>query len=353
METVTSLKVERARHSKLNDNAEMEFGKTMSDHMFICHFKNGEWQNPRIVPLQDLSLSPATMALHYGQSIFEGMKAFRMQDGRINIFRIDRHSERINKSLARMCMPLLPEELFRDALVELIALDKDWVPSVKDGSLYIRPFVFASEGKFGMGVSKEYTFVIFTGPVVPVYSKSLKVKVEREFIRAAKGGTGYAKCCGNYGGSLYPAQLAQENGYDQVLWTDAFEHEYLEESGITNIMVVINGVLITPELTDTILDGITRDSMLQLARDMNIPVEERKIGVSELLNAFKSKTITEAFCVGTGAVLAQIEVIGIDGTDFQLPASGQQSISFQLKRKLDAIRYGKEEDIYGWNNVVG
>jgi branched-chain amino acid aminotransferase len=320
--------------------------------MFVSNYENGEWQRQRIVPFQNLSLSPAAMALHYGQSIFEGMKAFRMIDGSINIFRIDKHHERINRSLSRMCMPSIPEELFTEALIELVSIDRDWVPSTEDSSLYIRPFVFASEARFGMNISKEYQFVIFTGPVSPVYTQSLKVKVEREYIRAAKGGTGYAKCCGNYGGALYPTQLAKEKGYDQVLWTDATHHEYFEESGITNIMFVVHNTLITPRLTDSILDGITRDCILQLARQEGIPVEESRISVQDIQSAFKYGTITEAFCVGTGAVVAPISVIGIDEHDYELPASTEDSIMYRLKRKLDNIRYGKCEDTFEWNNII-
>ena len=355
METTIDISITPVKHSRLLEPgiSQKEFGRLTSDHMFVCKYENGEWQQPEIKPFSEISISPTALALHYGQSIFEGMKAFRMVDGKINIFRIDKHHERINRSLARMCMPEIPEEFFFTALTELVSLDKAWVPSDKDCSLYIRPFVFASEAKFGMSVSNEYHFIIFTGPVKPVYSRPLKVKVEREFIRSAKGGTGYAKCCGNYGGALYPTKLAQNAGYDQVLWTDARDHEYLEESGITNIMLVISGSLITPSLSDSILDGITRDSMLRIARDMHIPVEERRISVTELREAFENKSLTEAFCVGTGAVVVPISIIGIDERNYEVPAQKEGSVMNRLKTKLDALRYGQEEDVYGWNNVVG
>jgi branched-chain amino acid aminotransferase len=297
-------------------------------------------------------LSPVTLALHYGQSIFEGMKAFRMQDGSINIFRIDRHYERLNRSLHRMCMPVIPYELFSSALQQLVGIDKNWVPAEEGSALYLRPFVFASEAKFGVKISDEYKFIIVTGPVATLFQKPIKVKVERKFIRAAKGGTGYAKCAGNYGGSYYPTQLAREEGFDQVIWMDAFEHEYVEESGTMNLMFVIDGKLITPPLSDSILDGITRDSLLQIAYDLKIPAEERPIGITEIRKAFQSKTITEAFGAGTAAVVAPIESISIDNELHQLPPYNNESIMFRLKKELEAIRRGKKEDRYEWNCIL-
>jgi len=354
METIEKIQIQKIKQSRLADGdlEKLEFGKLISDHMFRCHYKNGSWQHASIIPYQDLVLSPLTLALHYGQSIFEGMKAFRMADGSVNIFRIDKHHERLNRSLERMCMPAIPFELFSNALYELVKLDQAWVPSAEGSALYLRPLVFASEARMGVKVSEEYTFLIVTGPVPTLYPKPIKVKVEKEFIRAAKGGTGYAKCAGNYGGAFYPTMKAREEGFDQVIWTDAEEHDYFEESGTMNLMFVINDILITPPLSDSILDGITRDSLLQIARDLNIPFEERKIGCTEVEQAFSDKRITEAFGAGTAAVVAPISVIGIENKIYNLPAYGPDAVMFRLRKELEDLRSGKKADRFGWNNVV-
>jgi len=348
---ITVRKIRRSRIGKV-DFSGLEFGKYISDHMLACDFYDNEWQTPQILPFANLSLSPATLALHYGQSVFEGMKAFRMQNGSINIFRIDKHYDRLVKSLQRMCMQVPPKEIFAEGLTELVKLDKAWVPDENGSSLYIRPFVFASEAKFGVKVADEYRFIIFSGPVGPYYAKPLRVKVEREFIRAAKGGTGYAKCAGNYGGAFYPTQLAREKGFDQVLWTDAGENKFIEESGTMNVMFVINGKLITPGLSDSILDGVTRDSLIQLAKDKGVAVEERRIGTDELITAFRDNTITEAFGAGTAAVVAPINLIHIDGVDYKLPFYTVNSLMNQLKEQLEDIRIGSASDIYNWNHII-
>jgi len=354
MQITQDIPVKKIRRSKIGkvDFSSLEFGKYISDHMLVCDYYDGEWQTPQILPFANLSLSPATLALHYGQSVFEGMKAFRIKDGSINIFRIDKHYDRLVKSLQRMCMQVPPKEIFAEGLTELVKLDKAWVPDENGSSLYIRPFVFASEAKFGVKVADEYRFIIFSGPVGPYYAKPLRVKVEREFIRAARGGTGYAKCAGNYGGAFYPTQLAREKGFDQVLWTDAGENKFIEESGTMNVMFVINGKLITPGLSDSILDGVTRDSLIQLAKDIGVAVEERRIGTNELISAFRDNTITEAFGAGTAAVVAPVKAINIRGTDFQLPEYSHENLSAKLKQKLEQIRTGRTEDVYSWNCII-
>jgi branched-chain amino acid aminotransferase len=354
METMTGFKVTRTKHSKLNevDFTHLEFGKYTSDHMLVADYYHGEWSEPQIVPFANLSLSPTALCLHYGQTVFEGMKAFRMKDGRVNIFRIDRHFQRFNRSLKRMCMAEIPYEIFEEGMRQLVALDKNWVPEQEGSSLYIRPFMYASEARFGVKPSDEYRFIIFTGPVGPLFSRPVKMKVEREFIRAAKGGTGSTKCGGNYGGVMYPTKLAREEGYDNVIWTDARDHNYIEESGAMNLLFVIDGKLITPPNSDSILDGVTKDSLLELAGEMGVDPEERPVSVNEIRDAFKKGTISEAYCVGTAAVASPIEVIGIDGENFQL-ANNENGIVSNLKKKLDAIRYGTEEDIHNWNCIVG
>ncbi|MEI9943269.1 MAG: aminotransferase class IV [Chitinophagaceae bacterium] len=221
METFAQIPVRKISSSMINkvDFNHLEFGKYISDHMLICDYDEGEWQSPQILPLANLSMSPVTLALHYGQTVFEGMKAFRMKDGNVSIFRMDKHYDRFVKSLERMCMAVPPKEIFTEGLIKLIETDKNWVPGKEGTALYIRPFVYASEAMLGVKVSNQYRFIIITAPVPEVYAKPIKIKVETNYIRAAKGGTGFAKCGGNYGGSFYPTQLARQQGYDQLLWT--------------------------------------------------------------------------------------------------------------------------------------
>jgi branched-chain amino acid aminotransferase len=353
MEQTVDISVRKTNHSKIDeaDFNNLEFGKYVSDHMLVCDYANGKWQNPRILPYGNLSMSPSTLALHYGQTVFEGMKAFRTEDGSINIFRIEKHYDRFVRSLERMCMAIVPKEIFIDGLLQLVSLDKAWVPSSNGSSLYIRPFVFASEARFGVKISDEYRFVIFTGPVPPLYPTPIKVKVETHYVRAARGGTGSAKCGGNYGAAYLPTQTARKEGYDQVLWTDAKENKYIEESGMMNVMFVINNSLVTPPLSDSILDGVTRDSLLTLANGLGYKIEERQISTDELKVAFQNKTITEAFGAGT-ALVAPISVIGIHDTDYSLPAYNAYSVMLQLKTKLENIKFGKEKDVYGWNFIL-
>jgi branched-chain amino acid aminotransferase len=359
MELLTEIAVRKTNHSKINevDFDNLEFGKYVADHMLVCDYNNGDtiaigWQQPQIVPFANLSLSPATLALHYGQTVFEGMKAFRMADGRINIFRVDKHYDRFVKSLERMCMAVPPKEVFIDGLLKLVETDKAWVPGQAGASLYLRPFMYASEARFGIKISDEYRFIIFSGPVPELYAKPIKVKVETNYTRAAKGGTGFAKSGGNYGGAYYPTRIAREQGYDQVLWTDGRENKFIEESGMMNVMFVMNDVLVTPPLSDSILDGVTRDSLLTLANDLGYKTEERPVEVAELEKAFLDKTITEAFGAGTAAVVAPIQSIHINGIDFHLPEYNQESVLSKLKQKLGRIRTGVEMDTHEWNFII-
>jgi branched-chain amino acid aminotransferase len=351
MEIAEEILVQPTKHSRLGevDFNNLGFGNYVSDHMLVANYAKGNWDTPKITAFGDLTLSPTTLALHYGQSVFEGMKAFKLEDGRINLFRIHKHYERFVKSLERMCMPVIPEELFIESIHRLVEVDKNWIPSQPGSSLYIRPFMFASEPKFGVHVSNEYCYVVFTGPVGPAFSRPISLKVETEYIRAAKGGTGYAKCAGNYGGAFLPTHKARQAGYDQVLWTDARENKYIEESGMMNAMFVIDGTLVTPPLSDSILDGITRDSLLAIAGDLGINAEARPISLEELEKAFRLNTITEAFGAGTAAVVAPVSVINIYGIDHHLPEYDDNAIMFRLKNKLEAIRSGKDADKFGWN----
>ena len=353
MELTDEIIVQQTSQSRLQevDFNKLGFGNYVADHMLVSNYANGQWDTPKIVPYGDITLSPTTLALHYGQSVFEGLKAFKLEDGRINLFRVQKHYERFVRSLNRMCMAIVPEEIFIDGLRRLVEVDKAWIPTETGSSLYIRPFMFASEAKFGVKISDQYSFLIFTGPVGPAFSQPLKVKVETNFVRAPRGGTGSAKCAGNYGGAFYPTQKAKEAGYDQVLWTDARENKYIEESGMMNAMFVIDGTLVTPPLSDSILDGVTRDSLLTLAADLEIPYEARPISLVELENAFRHNLITEAFGAGTAAVVAPIATIHLNGIDHHLPAYGDNAVMFRLKNKMEAIRTGKDEDKHGWNYI--
>lgn len=354
MEIIADIPVRKTIHSRIGevDFNQLEFGKYIADHMLVCDYANGEWKEPQIVPYANLSLSPSALALHYGQTVFEGMKAFRMHDGRINIFRMEKHYDRFVKSLQRMCMAVPPKDIFMDGLMQLISVDMAWVPAQQGHALYLRPFVFASEARFGVKVSDEYRFIVFTGPVPGLYADPIKVKVETHYIRAARGGTGFAKCGGNYGASFLPTQNARLAGYDQVLWTDAKENKFIEESGMMNVMFVINDTLVTAPLSDSILDGVTRDSLLTLANELGYKVEERAVAITELEEAFKSGAITEAFGAGTAAVVAPIKTININGIDFMLPKYDESKLMFKLKNKLEQIRLGIDTDVHGWNYII-
>lgn len=354
MELTLDIPVRKIAHSKLDavDFKHLEFGKYVADHMLVCDYAHGEWKTPQVVPFANLSLSPTTLALHYGQTVFEGMKAFKTHDGRINLFRLDKHYDRFLRSLDRMCMAPVPKEIFVEGLIRLIEVDKGWVPTEKGSALYIRPFMYASEAKFGVKVSDEFRFIIFTGPVPSLFAQPIKVKVENTYIRAAKGGTGFAKCGGNYGGAFYPTQLAKQQGYDQVLWTGGKDNQFIEESGMMNAMFVINNTLVTPPLSDSILDGVTRDSLLTLANDLGFRTEERPVSISELEKAFREKTISAAFGAGTAAVVAPIAVININGVDHSLPPYDEKSLHQVLKTELELIRTGQKADIHEWNCIV-
>lgn len=354
MTTAPAISVQKTTHSRIpeTDFNNLEFGKYISDHMLMSDWAKGEWSEPVIVPFGELRMTPAILALHYGQAIFEGMKAFRTVDGSINIFRIRKHHDRLNKSLDRMCMPAIPYDMFVQTLHALVELDRNWVPRSDGSSLYIRPVVFASESRLGVKVSDQYKFVILTSPVGPYYNKPFRLKVEGHYTRTAEGGTGFAKCAGNYGGAFYPTQLAKKEGFDQVLWTDHKEHKYIDEVGMMNVMFVFNGKLVTPKLNTAILDGITRDSIVTLAREAGLPIEERRISIDDLEEGFKNKTLTEAFGCGTAAVVAPIAVINIRGIDYAFPPVEPNSIQQQMKKKLLEIRTGAAADSHNWNYLI-
>lgn len=330
------------------DFANIPFGKIYTDHMFMADFKNGEWSNFRIVPYGNISISPATPAIHYGQAIFEGMKAFKGKEGEALVFRPRDNWKRLNISADRICLPNVPEELFMESLATLINLDRDWIPDAPGSSLYIRPFIFSADEYIGIKPSDNFMFMIILCPVGSYYSTPVKVKIETHYTRAAQGGTGFAKTGGNYAGAIYPAKLALQKGYHQLLWTDGITHEYIEESGTMNVMFVIDDTLVTPALSDSILAGITRESVLHLARSWGMKVQERRISVKELIRGLENGSVTDAFGVGTAATIAHIELIGYNEMDYYLPAIKERKFSNRVLAELDSIKRGFKPDPFGW-----
>lgn len=348
-----TIPIQRTTHSKRHevDFTSLEFGKVPTDHMFLSLYKGGQWRNASVLPFGNLSLSPFALGLHYGQAVFEGMKAFRMVDGHICVFRAVANWERLQKTLERMSMPGIPKDLFMDGLAALVDTERDWIPDGEGQSLYLRPLVFASEARIGVKISEEYHFLILASPVGAFYPKPLRVRVETKYVRAAQGGVGFAKCAGNYGAAYFPTQLAKEAGYDQVLWTDSRDHAWLEESGTMNIMAIMGDELVTPPLSSSILAGITRDCLLTLAPEFGLKPVERPIGVQELEERMQQGRLDALFGAGTAAIVAPIETVHVNGTDYPVPVN-PDSPMFKLKARLESIRRGASADIHGWNELI-
>jgi branched-chain amino acid aminotransferase len=344
---ITIQKTPTSRLSEV-DFDHLAFGRSFADHMLVAEYADGAWKSVTIQPYGPLSYQPAMMSIHYGQAIFEGMKAYRAKNGEVLVFRPEENMKRFNKSAVRMCMPEVPEEIFLGGLKQLIELDNAWVPEKEGCSLYIRPFMFATDEYVGVSPSTTYKFIIFNCPVGSYYTKPLRVRVETEFIRAAKGGVGFAKNAGNYGGSLYPTVQANKDGYDQIIWTDAATHQYVEEAGTMNLMFIINGALVTAPTGDTILDGVTRKSVIQIAKDWGVEVQERLLSVKELVEGISSGAVTEAFGAGTAAVIAPIQTIGFEGKDYELPARKETDFSAKVFNEISQIRLGEIPDTRGW-----
>lgn len=331
----------------------LDFGKNFSDHMFVMEYSDGVWGQGEIVPFANLTMHPAMSAIHYGQSIFEGLKANRTIDGKVSVFRPDMNAKRFNESAQRMCMPSIPEGLFVEAIRQLVSLDDEWVTSREGHSLYIRPFMYATDELVGIRPSRTYKFLIITTPVGHYYSEPVNVKIEKSYTRAASGGVGRAKAAGNYAASMYPALLAQKEGYHQLVWTDAAEHKYIEESGTMNIVFQIGDKLITPdENHDTILRGITKRSVLQVAEMWGVEVEERMITIQEIVEAAKNGTLKDAFGAGTAATIAPIAMIGFEDEKFMLPPVEERVLSNKIKKYLSDVKVGRIEDEFGWNLIV-
>lgn len=348
------IKINRIESSRLADVdfESIQFGRVFSDHMFVADYADGKWENFEILPFQDLQYNPAFNSLHYGQSVFEGMKAHVDSDDNVILFRPMDNFRRLNKSCERLCMATIDPEIMLEGLSELVKIDRNWIPKTKDGALYIRPFIFATDQYIGVAPSETYKLVIFTCPVNKYYDAAIKVKVEDVYSRAASGGIGFAKAAGNYAASLLPAKIAKEEGYDQLIWTDSVEHKYIEESGTMNLMVIIDGKIITPPDGETILSGITRMSVIQIAKDLGYSVEERQLSVDEVIKAQKAGKLEDMFGTGTAVTITHVSGFGRNGIDYQLPPLSERKISKHLKNELEAIKRNQKDDYRKWVVVV-
>lgn len=346
------IKINRTKNSKLSslDFNNIPLGRTFTDHYFICEYYDGEWQDMRIEPMNTISIHPATMALHYGQAIFEGMKATLSKDNQPLLFRPEQNAKRFNFSASRLGMPTVSEELFLEALNTLIGLDADWIPPSEGSALYIRPFMFADEGFIGMRAANSYKFMIICSPSGPLYNNPIKLYAETEYIRAANGGTGAAKAAGNYAAAVLPTEKAKAKGYDQVLWLDAIEHKYIQEVGTMNIFFKINNQFITPNLDGSILAGITRDSVITLLKDKGYEVVERPITIDEVIESAKNGSLEEAFGTGTAVFIARIESIGYK--DININVSKETPVADWVTDTMNAIRSGSMPDKFNWMKKV-
>jgi branched-chain amino acid aminotransferase len=354
MTDTLDIKITKTTQPRLaeTDFDNLPFGKTFSDHMLVADYADGEWKNFEILPYGPIEMSPAISALHYGQAFFEGIKAYKHEDGTVSIFRPDKNAARFNKSAERLCMPTLPENIFVQSIAALVDLDRGWIPTKANHALYIRPFMFATDPYLGVTPSATYKYMVIVGPVGPYFSKALRVKIETHYTRAAEGGMGYAKAAGNYGSAMLPARKAAEEGFDQLIWTDAKDHAYVEEMGAANAMFLLDGKLITAETKDTILDGVTRDTVIALAKEWGITVEERKVSVAELIEGAKNGKLTDAFGAGTAATIAPVGSISYNGEEYFLSDPQTREFSQRVFKTLDAIKYGKAPDPHGWNYIV-
>lgn len=340
---ITKVSESKAHEVDLNNSV---MGTRFTDHMFICNYQNGEWINPRIEPLTLIPTHPAAMALHYGQAIFEGMKATLGKDGTPLLFRPDQNAKRMNYSADRMGMPAFPEDLFVEALKQLVAIEKDWVPTQKGSALYLRPFMYADEPFIGMRAATSYKFIVIASPAEPFFSRPIKLYAENKYVRAVNGGTGEAKAAGNYAAAIRPTEYAKAKGYDQVLWLDAQNFEYIQEVGTMNIFIKIGGKFITPDLSGSILAGITRMSVIELLKHKGFEVEERPITLTEIKEAHANGTLEEAFGVGTAVGIAMIEEIGNE--DFKIAFTKGNPVGNDVQDTLNKIKVQELDDTFGW-----
>ncbi|HLT50160.1 branched-chain amino acid aminotransferase [Aequorivita nionensis] len=343
-------KVESSRIGEVDFN-NLIFGSTFSDHMFECDYKDGAWQNPTIKPYGPLTISPGAKVFHYGQAVFEGMKAYKDEKGKIWLFRPEQNFLRINKSSVRMAMPEFPREIFFEALTSLVKLDKDWVKPGLGNSLYIRPFVMGTQVGVGASPSTEYKFMILMSPAQAYYTGDVKVVIADHYSRSANGGVGAAKAAGNYGAQFFPTNLAREKGFQQVIWTDASNHQYLEEAGTMNVFFRVNDTLLTAPISDRILDGVTRKSVIALAKQDNITVEERPVLVSEIVEAAENGSLKEIFGAGTAAVISPVSAFSYKEKTYELDKQ-DDGFATRFKKELLDIQYNRSEDPFGWRYEV-
>jgi len=351
------IKIEKTNSPKQKpDQNNLGFGKYFTDHMFIMDYTKGKgWHDPRIVPYGPLSLDPATMVLHYGQSIFEGLKAYKPKDDRILLFRPKKNMERINLSNDRLCIPPIDEDFAVEAVKTLVSLEKDWIPTKEGTSLYIRPFIIATDPYLGVRSSKTYKFIVILSPSGAYYPSGInpvKIYVENDYVRAVKGGTGYAKTPGNYAASLKAQDIAHEKGYVQVLWLDGVERKYIEEVGSMNVFFKVAGEVITPSLEGSILPGITRDSVIHLLKDWGVKITERRISIQELYDAHAAGKLEEVFGTGTAAVISPVGEMNWNGNKITINDGKIGELSLKLYNTITGIQNAIIEDKFGWTVEV-
>lgn len=353
-----NIRIEKTKNPKPLPAADdpLKFGTIFTDHMFIMNYETGKgWFNPRVVPYQKIELDPSAMVFHYGQEMFEGLKAYRSDDGKVLLFRPDKNIERANNTNRRICIPEVPEDLFLEAIKTVVKVDEAWVPSKPDTSLYIRPFIIATDPYLGVRPADTYLFMIILSPVGPYYPEGLnpvKIWIEDEYVRAVKGGIGEAKTGGNYVASLASQVKAHEEGYSQVLWLDGIERKYIEEVGAMNIFFKINGTVITPKLNGSILPGVTRDSCIQLCKDWGIAVEEKKISVDEVFEAAEAGTLEEVWGTGTAAVVSPVSHLRWENKVLKIKDGGIGELSKRLYENITGIQLGKIQGPDGWIEEV-
>lgn len=348
--TIRITPIEHSRRASVNFSS-LPFGKVFSDHMFVADWVDGQWINVEIKPLAPFEVHPGNLAWHYGQSIFEGMKATKHVDGTPLLFRPEEHVYRLNNSARRMCMPEVPEQLFLDAVHTLVDMEKDWIPDEEGSALYLRPLMFATDEFIGVRPSDTYRFLIFAMPVGPYYAKPVSLKAETKYVRAVAGGVGEAKTAGNYAASLYPARLAREEGFDQIMWLDAKEFKYVQEVGTMNIFFVMDGKVITPATEGAILKGITRKSLIEILRREGYTVEERPITIDELIEAYEAGLLTEVFGSGTAAVVSMAERLNYKGKDLTFDTT-TYTVAPLAKSIINGMRSGRLPDAFGWVHKV-
>ncbi|MDP4283577.1 MAG: branched-chain amino acid aminotransferase [Bacteroidota bacterium] len=342
--------ITKAERSKLSSMSleNISFGKYFTDHMLEVEYADGEWKTVEIKPYQSFSIAPSCAALHYGQAIFEGVKAYKNQDGDAFIFRPEENFKRFNISARRMEMPEVPEEIFIEGMKQLVKLDEGWIPNKPDHALYIRPFMFGCDEMIGVKPCDTYKFMIILSPTGPYYSAPMRLYVEEKYVRAVEGGVGYAKTAGNYGSAMFPTAEAKRKGYDQVLWTDAIEHKYVQECGTMNVFFIIGNKAITPGLEEgTILAGITRDCTIQLLNELGLEVEERRLSIDEVEDAYTKGTLREVFGTGTAATISMIRELCHKDFIMRLDTDSW-TIAPKIKNRMDDIKAGVAVDKYGW-----